>query len=241
MKKGLSAAFIVVILLLLSTYFMGEKVQKETKKFFTQQSEKGISYKLINYDKGFFASRLKSEITVQVDSGPGVTFIIDTLIKHYPYKATLSSQVKFTSAMLNKKAKQYFSTSQWLSSEMQVSLLGTVTGDVNIVSGAYKSEQEKFSNKALSFNYSLNLSDYSGAFTLDLAYFNAESNSLTIQLENLFLSSHFNTLSIRESSQYLFRVQDIRSKIKNGNFHIKDFLIKGDSKASKDGLNNLCR
>ncbi|KPU82810.1 hypothetical protein JI57_03380 [Psychromonas sp. PRT-SC03] len=235
MKKGLMAIFVVVALLLSGTYFMGEKVYKETHQFFSQQNENGISYHIINYEKGFFESNLESTVTLQVDSGASVTFVINTLIKNYPYKATLDSQIKFKSTSLNKKAEQYFSTSQWFSSEMQVSLLGRLSGDFGVVAGAYKNAQETLSNEALNLHYSLNLKDKSGMFAMDVANFKVANQLINVDVTNFSLSSHFNALSIRAPSEYAVNVQDVRVKINNGNIHIKDITFKGDSTSSKSG------
>lgn len=190
---------------------------------------------MISYDKGFFESNLKSTVSVQVDLEPEVTFVINTVIRNYPYKATLTSQIKFKSAELNKKAKEYFSTSQWLSSEMQVTLWEQLSGDVLMGPGTYQKGKEMLSNNDLNIHYSFNLKDQSGSFSVDLASFKATNASTNIILDKLFLSSEFNAKSMRAPSNYLLSVQDVRGNILSETFHLQDMIFEGDSKASASG------
>jgi len=236
MKKWLISLCLLTLVLLSTTYFVGEMVYSETRQLFSQKQQQGFSAKLIRYDKGFLEATAVSEITIDVKDEPPVTFEVSSAIKHYPYKALITNKIRFLDPELQKKVQDYFASENGIRSVEEMNLLGQLSGQLTILPGRH----ELFSTKALQLDYRLDLHDYSAAVTANWQGAQGQLPALSFSLADLQISSHFNLLSEHSESDYVANIADIVIQQEGMRSQFKGLKLSGSSHrgAQADTIDN---
>lgn len=209
MKKLLISLCLITIVLLSTTYFVGEMVSRETQQLFSQKQSQGFSAKLISYDKRFLEATAVSEITIEVEDETPVRLEVSSAIKHYPYKAVITNQIRFLDPEQQKKVQDYFSSENWISSVEEMNLLGKLSGQLKILPGRYENTHELISTKALLVDYQLDLQNYSGSVQVSWHGAQGQTPTLAFNIADLQMSSNFNLQSERSESDYVANIADI--------------------------------
>ncbi|MBB1271377.1 DUF945 family protein [Psychromonas sp. SR45-3] len=205
MKKLFISILALFCILLVSTYFVGEMVQTEFEKQVIQSQNKQAQVQLISYEKSLLTAHAKIEIRIPVE-GQGVQYIvIDSDIRHYPYKAIANSKIKLLDSHQAQKLTQYFKTDQWLYSTEELNLLGHVTGKVTLVAGAFSNQLESLNTAPLFFNYQYDLKDDSGSFDIDWAGFSGAIYDEKFATDNIAVSATFSQVKNSDLFNYQYQ------------------------------------
>lgn len=193
MKISIVVIFSLLFILLNGMFFVGEMVQTELFKLIQQQSGQAIKVELINNEKSFFTAKVTLKVTIPIEDEKTLQFLIDTKIYHYPYKATAINHIVLLPSMLSKKAEDFFQTKAWLISSEEVNLLGTVSGQVQLVKGELNNGIEHLQSEPLTLSYLYYLGDDAGFFNLNWAGFKGEIDGEAFNVQNITVESRFST------------------------------------------------
>jgi len=214
MKKLFISILALCCILLVSTYFVGEMVQTEFEKQVLQSQNKQTQVQLLSYDKSLLTAHAQIKIRIPIE-GQGVQdIVIDSDIRHYPYKAIANSQIKLLDSHQAQKLTQYFNTEQWLYSTEELNLLGHVTGKVTLVAGAFSNQVESLNSAPLFFNYQYDLKDDSGAFDIDWAGFSGAIYDENFATDNIVIAATFSQVKKSDLFNYQYQVH-------LGQFHLQ--------------------
>ncbi|MDA7746383.1 YdgA family protein [Psychromonas sp.] len=242
MKKSITILFVIVCVLLVSTAFVGEMTQAELQKITVHHSsEKSqqtmtqqVQIELLSYDKSFFTANMKMQVTIPIENESPLQLLVESNIHHYPYKATTESHVTFLDGDLAQKVESFFNTKEWLSAREEISLFGNVTGEMKVVNGAYKDNDESFNSNPLTLIYQYNLSDESGEFGLDWAGFDGQASGVVFELQRIEVQSAFSTINnigLRDY-QYQMDVEKISIEQELNDLIIQGLWLKGHSETA---------
>ncbi|MCG6201161.1 DUF945 family protein [Psychromonas antarctica] len=209
MKKLLISLFVVITILLFSTYFMGEMVKNETQKMFVKSVPQGVTSKLIRYDKGFLRATAVSEVRLAIEGEAPLVFDITSSIQHYPYKAVIDNQIKLRDPLLTQKVETYFASKDWLTSIEEVNLCGQLTGQLTLMAGSSSYGDGQFATKAVTLDYQMDLHHYTGAARLDWGGLQILTSEDDFSVESLHIKSNFNLLSAHSEYDYFVDIAKV--------------------------------
>ena len=231
MKKLFISILALFFISLVSTYFVGEMVQTEFEKQVIQSQNKQTQVQLISYEKSFLTAHARIKIRIPVE-GQGVQYIvIDSDIRHYPYKAIANSKIKLLDSHQAQKLTQYFKTDQWLFSTEELNLLGHVTGKVTLVAGAFNNQVESLNSAPLFFNYQYDLKDDSGSFDIDWAGFSGAIYDEKFATDNIAISATFSQVKDTDlfNYQYQMHLAQFNFQRAEQQLHLKSVRLEGKS------------
>lgn len=203
MRKSIAVIALLSISLLVSTYLVGEMVRKETQNMFATSSGNGLSSKLIRYEKQLFSATAVSEFTVEAENTMPIIVQLTSNIRHYPHMAKIESQIQLLDPILQQNLEQYFSDSAWLTSSEEISLLGNLSGELELVAGSYIKGQDAIATEAMRIEYDVNLKNYSGSAVMNWAGGSAFVGDRGYKIDSLQLSSDFSLLT-KDIKQYSY-------------------------------------
>ncbi|WP_028863195.1 DUF945 family protein [Psychromonas aquimarina] len=233
MKKTLSALSFLGVILLTSTYFVGEMTARETEKLFLKQQPQELNSRLISYEKNFLTADALSEVTVTLEGENPVIFSIHSRIKHYPYKAVISNDIRLSDSELGAKLDNYFGSEKWLNSQEEISIFGNLSGRLNLSAGSYENAREKISSRPLQLDYQVDLQDYSGSAQINWAGADAATSSGDFSIESVQLFSDFSSLSTNGSYAYFSKIGKVIIGQKNYQSILQGLELKGSSQAGQ--------
>ncbi len=233
MKKLLIGLFVLSVVLLSSTYFVGEMVENETQKMFAKKQQQGFSSKLISYDKQFLKATAISQVTVTLEGETPIVVTVTSSIKHYPFKALIKNKISLADPELAEKVQNYFASENWVSSREEINLLGQLTGQLNVLAGSYKSETEQFATKALQLDYQVNLHDYSGLVNLNWAGLDAQTSDGDFSVDSVQLRSNFNLFSAGNEYDYFTEIGKIVIQQESAQSQLQGLELRGSSRSGE--------
>jgi len=224
--KKLSIFFVVIVIAWLSmTDYIATIAEQEIKALLAEnEGSDSFSMELQSYQRNFFSSTAITKLMILDDDADDLSLIITSTIHHYPYQALIKNRIELLDEALSKKAENYFSTTQWISSEEKINLFSELTGELTIVAGRYEGDNESLSTKPIRVNYQLDLKTKNGNFNIDWAGLSATTYTTKVDLQSLQLSS---TLSKRtKQSDYNYQLEIAHITIQQGQ---KNSLLEGVS------------
>ncbi|TEW53871.1 DUF945 family protein [Psychromonas sp. RZ22] len=237
MKKSIIALIIIFLGLLSSTYFVGEMVQTELQKLIKQQSDQSAQIELVSYQKSFLTAQMQVKVTIPMEGGTPLQFIIDSDITHYPYKATTSNHITFLDEQIAEKVEDFFETKDWLTSHEEVSILGSITGQLKLVNGSFTSPEESFNSEPLALSYQYNVSQHSGEFNIDWAGFDGNSlDGQTFDVQSFEIHSTFAGVNNSHLLDYQYRthIESLALSDPHSNLRVSGILLEGETETSHD-------
>lgn len=232
MKKLPISLFIVAVVYLSMTFFVGNLVEKEIKITLSENIQPDISVELLSYEREFFSATATSMLKIKVDPETTITLNVSSRIFHYPYQAVIKSNMQIADEYLSNKAQEYFSTPNWIYSEEVIDLTSHLKGLLTVVSGKYESGSESLMTDPLLVSYEMDLNNKSGDIQLDWSGIIGSLNGTAVELDTLQLNNHIGELD--KQNNYELTIKKVN--IQQGTHHslLEDFLIKGNSKQGKE-------
>lgn len=230
MKKLLISLFVISAVLLSSTYFVGEMTEKAMQKIFAKSVQQGLSSKLISYDKQFLKATVISQITLAVEQQEPVVFTVTSVIQHYPYKALINNEIRLLDPELAAKVQRYFSSANWISSREELSLLGQLTGQLQLLPGRYGNAERLFSTKALQLDYQVNLHNDSGLFNLHWDGLAAQTSAGNFSVESVKLKSNFSAVPVASEYDYFAEIAKVVIRQKDSQAQMQGIELQGSSR-----------
>ena len=230
MKKLLVSLFVLSAVLLFGIYTIGQKTENEIHKVFAQNDQQGQVSKLLSYDKHFLKATAVSQVALVTDGKVPIVFTVTSTILHYPYKAVINNKVQLLDPELRVKVEDYFGTENWLISTAEINLLGKLKGRVQILPGRFSNVVEQFETKMLNVDYQVNLQDYSGSISFDLAGLEVQAKETEINLTSIRLKSNFSTLPIAREYEYFLEVAKIITQKNNIKSQFEGVELQGGSR-----------
>jgi|GEM_PF-2320259 len=209
MKKLLISLFIITVLLLSAIYFVGSRVENETKNILAKDTQQGLTSRLISYERHFLTATAISEVTVMIEDEAAIVLQINSSVVHYPHKAVISNQISLPDPELSKKIQTYFASENWISSTEEINLFGQLTGQLKLLPGSYHKDNEQFATKALQLDYQVDLQDYSGSADLNWQGLQASTNEGDFSVASVKLRSNFSSLSAHNEYDYFAQIANI--------------------------------
>jgi len=234
MKKLLIGLFIVTLLLLSGIYFVGNRVENETKNLLAKSDQQGISSRLISYERHFLKATVVSEVTVMMEDMP-LVFQIDSSALHYPHKAVITNQIRLLDLDLSKKIETYFASENWISSTEEIDLLGQLTGQLTLLPGSYHNGAEHFTTKALQLDYQVDLHDYSGSVDLNWQGLQAHTSDGNLSVVSAKLRSNFSSASTHNEYDYFAQIAEIAITQEDAQSRLEGVELQGRSGHGKQG------
>ncbi|MCP5078716.1 MAG: YdgA family protein [Psychromonas sp.] len=228
--KKLSIMLAVVAVWLLMTNYIATVAEQEIKALFVESDHgEPLSIELQSYQRHFFSSTAITKLTVSDDETGDLSLIIISTIYHLPYQALIKNSIKLLDEALNKKAESYFSTTQWITSEERINLFSELTGELTIVAGSYKSDNESLSTKPVMVDYQVDLKTKKGYFNLNWAGLSATTNTTKVDLQALQLSSYISLLTKQSDYNYRLKIAGISIQQDKQKSLLEGVLLKGRS------------
>jgi hypothetical protein len=224
MKKLLLTVFIVLLVLFGSTYFVGEILQSELTKLLKVQRSPDIKTELIRYQKSFLSAQLQVKVTVPIENETPLEFLIDSDITHYPYKATAINHISLLDSVSADKVNAFFQSKNWISSQMEINILGSITGDIQLLAGSYKDQYEALKMGPLNLTYQYSLIDQSKELAITLSEFEGNTVDAVFNAKGIQTDYIYNAV---EGSKLLNYQYDIQLEQFNVAFLEKNILMKG--------------
>lgn len=233
MKKLLISLFALSAALLSSVYLVGEMTENEIQKIFAKSDQPGLSTELLSYDKQFLKATVTSQITLTFEGEKPVVFTVTSAIQHYPHKARIMNQIRLPDPELAAKVQAYFGSENWIRSIEEISLLGKLTGQLQLLPGSYSNAGEQFATKALQLDYQLDLQDYSGKVNLNWHGLDAQISDGNFSVEAVKLTANFGTLAIAQEYDYLADIAQVVIRQKHTQAQLQGIKIQGSSRIGK--------
>jgi len=238
MKKIILTILLVVFVLLGSTYFIGDMLQKELPKQLAKPNSLQITTELLSYQKSFLSANMKLKVTLPVEGSEPLQLLVDSDIRHYPYKATAINHITLLDSDPAKKIEAFFDDDDWISSYADITLLGKLTGEVHLLNGSFESNNERLSTEPLNFVYQYNILDNSSEFNLDWMGFSAKTPEGTFSAKEIDATYHLSHLPNTPLINYQY--QAVVKKFELGNaikqLSLQDVLLVGENEVSSDLL-----
>lgn len=230
MKKLTVPLFVLAVIYLLMTFFVAELTEKQLKKALVESEGPDLAINLLSYQRHFFTATAISKVHITLDQKSTVALNITSTISHYPFQAAIKNEIKIADKALANRAESYFGTPNWLRSEEKVNLFSQLTGQLNIASGKYESENEVLSSGPVAINYQVDLNNKSAKFNLDWVGISSSFNGTDMQFNSLQLSSHLADLSQPNDYDYKLIVDNIEIKQKNSHSLLEELQLIGRSR-----------
>ena len=233
MKKLLSSLFVISALLLSGIYLVGKMTESEIQKIFAKGEQQAFSSKLLSYDRQFLKATAVSQISLMLEGDKPVVFRVKSTIRHYPYKASITNQIRLLDPTLAEKVQGYFGTENWISSTEEISLLGKLTGQLHLLPGSYNNAGEQIATKALQLDYQVNMQDYSGTFNLNWHGLDAQTRDGNLSVEAVRLNSDFASLPVANEYNYFAEIARVVIRQKNRQSQLQGVELQGSSRSGK--------
>ena len=209
MRKLLISLFIISTLLLSAIGFVGEMAENKIRRLFSEAQWQGLSVQLLSYEKQFLSARVSSRVTLQLEQQRPVVLTLLSSIRHYPHQAQINNQISLLDAQLARQVQDYFGTENWLSSQQQISLLGRLSGQLQLLPGGYYQGAEQFASKVLQLHYLLDLQDYAAKVNVNWQGFNALTKESYVSVDSLRFSSTIAPLAIAGQYEYIAEIAEV--------------------------------
>lgn len=209
MRKLLISLFIISTLLLSAIGFVGEMAENNIRRLFSEAQRQGLAVQLLSYEKHFLSARVSSRMTLQLEQQRPIVLTLLSSIRHYPHQAQINNQISLLDAQLARQVQDYFGTENWLSSQQQISLLGRLSGQLQLLPGGYYQGAKQFATKALQLHYQLDLQDYAAKVNVHWQGFNALSKESYVSVDSLRFRSTFTPLASAGEYDYIAEVAEV--------------------------------
>ena len=238
MKKLTLISLAVFFIFLGSTYFIGETAQSELSKLLEKQHSSQIKTELISYEKSFFSAKVKLKMTLPVENSEQLEVLVDSDIKHYPYKATFTNHFTMLDSRPAQKIENFFQTKDWITSSGEVNLLGNITSEFTLVEGSFKSAGEALHTQPINIIYQYNLMNKHNGVNIEWDGLELQTQKMTFNSKGINASYHFSMVANTELLNYDYQAQINQLEITTpqADLLIQDADIAGTSKISEDGL-----
>ena len=230
MKKLLSSLCVISALLLSAIYLVGERAENEILKMFAQSEQQGLATKLLSYDKQLLKATVISQVTLMLEEDKPIVFSVKSTIHHYPHKAVIINQISLLDPELAAKVQDYFASESWISSTEEISLLGQLSGQLQLLPGRYSNAQELFATKTLHLDYHLDLQDHSGAVNLSWHGGDAWTSYSYFSVESVKLTFNFASLPVGNGFDYLADIAEVVIREKNTQVQLQGVELQGSSR-----------
>ena len=238
MKKLILTTILAVFAVLGSTYFIGEMIQKELPNQLVKTNSLQIKTELISYQKSFLSANMKLKVTLPVEGSEPLQLLIDSDIKHYPYKATAINHITLLDSAPAKKIQDFFHEQDWITSHAEINLLGELTADINLLNGSFESKNESLSTQPLNFVYKYSVLDNSNEFNIDWLGFEGKTPEGEFSAKEIDATYHFTHVQNTPLINYQYQA-DIK-KLELGNaiktLTMQGVSLQGENEISEDGL-----
>lgn len=239
MKKSiLIIIFIICCSLLISVYFVGEKSKTELPKQIMLLNSEGIKVELLNYEKSFFTAKADLNISIPLDGQPPLQFFVHSDIAHYPHKVKATNHIRFLDQQLEKRVSSHFQNEKWLTSMLEVNLLGHLTGQSTLAEGNFKGDHETLNTAPLFLTYRYDFADESGALTMVWPGFNGQVDQEKFAAKTISFTTDFTKVTGSRWFDYQYNAQvgqfDFLRKTQR--LALKMIALKGENKIGDDLL-----
>jgi len=238
MKKLILTSVLVAFVLLGSTYFIGEMVQKELPKQLAKPNSLQITTELISYQKSFLSANMKLKVTLPVEGSEPLQLLIDSDIHHYPYKATAINHITLLDSEPANKIEAFFDGDDWITSYADLTLLGDLTGEFHLSNGSFESKNESLSTEPLNFVYKYNVLDNSSEFNIDWVGFAGKTPEGAFSAKEIDATYHLshlpNTPLINYQYQAVVKKFELGNAVKN--LSIQGVSLEGENEISENLL-----
>lgn len=202
MKKLAIVISIIATVLLCSIFFVGELTKNQLVKLIQQKDSAQMQTELLNYKKSFFSAEMEVKVTIPIADNFPVMMVITSDIHHYPFKAIANNKLTLLDSDANDRVEAFFQTKNWLTSREEISLLGTIKGQVSLAKGGVNDDTIKFNSEALSVSYLYNLKNNSGELAVDWPGFSGELYGTIFDAQQIALNAKFSRMSKSELLDY---------------------------------------
>ncbi|RJG39492.1 DUF945 family protein [Motilimonas pumila] len=231
MKKSLIAAAVVAATSLGATYYVGQYTQEQTELMIAQLNaqDAGVIAKIVSYDKTFLSAKANIELTMDqpdLTSEP-VVMVVQSDIKHFPYKAEISSVFSLANEELNTEVQAFFGTPTPLTSNDSVNILGQWSGVTTLAAINYEDQGDNFKSSPLNFTYQVDLNSMKGESGFDLA--SLEVNSIyNVKLSELNAKGHFEQIQDTALFAYDYKLSLASSEVRSieGDFDMANMVAR---------------
>ena len=217
MRKLLISLFIISTLLLAGVSFVGEMAENEIRSLFSEAQRRGLAVELLSYEKQFLSARVSSRVTLLLEQEQPLVLTVLSRIRHYPHQAQINNKISLFDPQLAKQIQDYFGTENWVSSQQKISVLGTLTGQLQLLPGAYYKGGEQFATKALQLDYQLDLQDYAVMVNIEWQGFNSLTKDSYFSVESVRFRSTMAPLTL--AGQYDYSVEIAEAVIQQSSSH----------------------
>jgi len=235
MKKFTITVFILLFILLGTTYTIGEILQKEIPKQLAKPNSLKIQTELISYQKSFLSAQMKLKVTLPIEGSEPLQLFVDSDINHYPYKVTSINHITLVDSDPAKKIQAFFNKKEWVTSNSEINLLGELITEVNLLNGAFESETESLATQPLNFVYKYNLRNNVNEFNLDWLGFKGKTPEGEFSAKEIAATYQF---SHQQNTPLLnYQYQTLIKKFELGNAR-KTLSLEGVSLAGKNQVSD---
>lgn len=205
MKKSLIAAALVAATSLGATYYVGQYTQEQTELMIAQLNaqDAGVTAKIVSYDKTFLSAKANFELTMEQPdiTTEAVVMVVQSDIKHFPYKAEINSVFSLANEELNQEIQEFFGTPTPLTSSDSVNILGQWSGVTTLAAINYEDQGDNFKSSAMNFDYQFDLKSMKGQSGFNLA--SLEVNSIfSMKLSDLVVKGQFE--QIKDTALFVY-------------------------------------
>lgn len=227
MRKLLVSFFIIGILLLSGIGLVGKMAEKEIRRLFSEAQRRGLSVELLSYDKQFLSARVSSRVTLLLAQQRPVVFTVLSSIRHYPHQAQINNKISLLDPQLARQVQDYFGTENWVSSQQKISLSGRLTGQLQLLPGAYYKGAEQFATKALQLDYQLDLQDYAATVNVNWQGFNGLTKDSYFSVESVRFSSTMAPLAIARQYAYFAEIAEVVIQQSSSHTQLQGVAVQG--------------
>ena len=225
-------------LLLISIYFVGEKAQEELHQQIAQLDNPELHVELLSYKKSFFTAQADINMTISAEGNPPLRLTVHSDILHYPYKAQVTSIFSLLDKNVEEKINHYFQTTQWLTSQMEMNVLGNLSGEFILAKGGVANEHETISTAPMYLTYHYDLEKHAGSLAVDWDGLNGQIKNEKFAAEGFSFNTNFTNLIGSTLFNYQYELQlnqfDFFRSLQH--LSLKKIVLQGKSTVSQDNL-----
>jgi uncharacterized protein YdgA (DUF945 family) len=239
MKKTILMIILSCCCLLLGgVYFVGEKVKDELHQQIAQLDNAELHVELLSYKKAFFTAKADINMTVFAEGNPPLRVTVHSDILHLPYKAQVSSIFSLVDKKVEAKINHYFQTSQWLTSQMDINILGDINGEFILAKGGLSNGHEIITTNPVFLTYHYNIEKNLGSLAIDWSGLTGQIKNERFVAEGLSFNTRFSNIVGSQLFNYQYQLQlnqfDFFRSLQH--LSLKEIVLQGKNTVAEDRL-----
>jgi uncharacterized protein YdgA (DUF945 family) len=239
MKKSiLLISFISCCLLLIGSYWVGERAKNELQQQIAKLDNPELHIELLRYKKSFFTAQADINMTISAEGNPPLQLTVHSDILHLPYKAQVTSIFSLVDKKVEAKINHYFQTEQWLTSHMDLNIFGGIDGEFILAKGGVSNEHETITTDPMYLTYHYHLEDHVGSLAVNWSGLHGQINNEKFVAEGLSFNTNFTNIIDSELFNYQYQLQLKQFDFFRALQHLslKGIVLQGKNTVSQENL-----